>query len=79
MSLSITIDEETLAKLDASASFRSLSREAMLKEAIDQATAYDKYYLENVEAGIRDADEGRVISAEQMEKEAQALLSQYRN
>lgn len=77
MSLSIKIDEDTLAKLDASASFRSLSREAMLREAIEAATAYDHYYRENVEAGIRDANEGRVISAEQMEAEAQALLAQY--
>lgn len=70
----INLDSGTLATLDACAEFRSLSREEMLREAINEAAEYDRYYLEEVEVGMRDAAEGRVISDEQMKADMAEFL-----
>ncbi len=65
----INLDSATLAALDACAEFRSLSREEMLREAINEAAEYDRYYRKEVEAGLRDAAAGRIISNDQMKTE----------
>lgn len=74
--IAITLDNDTLALLDASAKFRSLSREDMLRQAIQDAAEYDRYYRESVEAGLRDVEAGRVISNEQMQSEMTALFQE---
>ena len=65
----INLDSATLAALDACAEFRSLSREEMLREAINEAAEYDRYYRKEVEAGLRDTAAHRIISNDQMKTE----------
>lgn len=65
----INLDQETLAKLDEAASFRSVSREDLLRETINNLADYTRYYRESVELGLKDIREGRVISDAQMQTE----------
>lgn len=74
MSTVVSPDQETLALLGSGAEFRSISREEMLREAIVGASEYDRKFRASVEADLRDIAEGREISSEQMENEAQDLL-----
>lgn len=74
--VAITLDSDTLALLDASAQFRSISREDMLRQAILETAEYDRYYRESVEAGLRDVEAGRVISNEEMRAEMAALFQE---
>lgn len=74
MSTVVSLDQETLALLGSCAEFRSISREEMLREAIVGASEYDRKFRASVEADLRDIAEGREISSEQMENEAQDLL-----
>lgn len=71
----ISIDADTLARLDATAAANSASREEALKEAIDTYCAYDRWFRNNVQRGLDDIREGRVLSGEEVEKEARALLA----
>lgn len=75
----ISVDSETLSVLDASAEFRSLSREEMLREAINEAAEYDRYYCKSVDTGLKDAAAGRTISNEQMKAQTAALLQKIRS
>ena len=75
----VNLDQDTLAKLDASAAFRSLSREATLREAIGYLTEEDCRFRASVEAGLKDIEEGRVISNEEMKSRAKALIQSFRD
>ncbi len=71
----ISIDAATLARLDALAADNTASREATLKEAIDQYYEYDRWFRDNVQRGLDDIREGRVFSCEEVARESEALLS----
>lgn len=75
MSLTISFDDEALAALDSSASFRNLSREETVREAVMQLARYDACFRAEVEAGLDDIRAGRVISDEEMDADADALLA----
>ncbi|MDE5879741.1 MAG: ribbon-helix-helix protein, CopG family [Desulfovibrio sp.] len=61
----ISIDADTLARLDATAAANSASREEALKEAIDTYCAYDRWFKEVVEEGRKAFREGRCVSNEE--------------
>jgi|GEM_PF-2969813 len=69
----ISLDEATLASLDAVASARALTREETVREAIKTLVEYDVWFRRKVEAGLKDIQEGRVISSQEMEAEADSL------
>lgn len=74
MSLTISLDTEAMAALDNSANLRHLSREETVREAVIHLARYDAYFRRDVEEGLEDIRNGRTISDEQMNAEAQALL-----
>ena len=75
----IAVDSDRLARLDALAAQASTSREALVNQAIDDLltkadtdAAYEAWFRRKVEAGLRDVQEGRVVSHEQIEADAKA-------
>lgn len=70
----IQIDSESLALLDATATASSFSREEALKEAIINYSEYDRWFRKRVASGIREADEGKLLSSEEVDRRAQARI-----
>ena len=58
MSQAISIDNATLASLDAAASLRNMTREDTLREAVDRLAEYDAWFRAKVEGGERPYLEG---------------------
>lgn len=73
--ITVNIDQDTLALLDESAAFRSLSREDMLREAINDAAEYDRYARSKIMRGLQDITEGRVYSSEEVDKRAEMRIA----
>ncbi len=71
MSQTISIDNATLASLDAAASLRNMTREDTLREAVDRLAEYDAWFRAKVEGGERAYREGRFISQEESTRRAQ--------
>lgn len=76
MCLTLSLDDETMTALDNSAALRHLSREETVREAVLQLARYDEYFRNEVETGLEDIRNGRIISDEQMNAEATALLDE---
>lgn len=68
----INLDQETLAKLDEVARYRSLSREEMLRAAINDVADYELECRKKIEAGEKDYRAGRFVS----QQEATALAEE---
>ena len=68
----ISLDETTLAQLDAVATARSLSREETVREAIKNLTEYELWFRRKVDKGLQDIREGRVLSSEEVDCRAEA-------
>lgn len=71
MSQTISIDNATLASLDAAASLRNMTREDTLREAVDRLAEYDAWFRAKVEGGEKAYREGRFISQEESTQRAQ--------
>lgn len=74
----ISIDADMLARLDATSLANSISREQALREAIANYCEYDRWFRSSVQRGLDDIRDGRVLSHEAVEREAEALLALYR-
>ncbi len=72
MSQTISIDNATLASLDAAASLRNMTREDTLREAVDRLAEYDAWFRRKVEKGLKDIENGRIFTQEEVEIRAQA-------
>lgn len=73
--IAVKLDQDTLALLDESAAFRSLSREDMLKQAINDAAEYDRYSRVKIMRGMQDISEGRIYSSEEVDMRAERRIS----
>lgn len=73
----ISLDEATLAQLDATAASLSLSREDALREAVEYLATLGAGFREDVEAGIASAERGELHSSEDVEKEFRELRTSY--
>lgn len=71
----VNIDQETLSLLDESAAFRLLSREDMLRQAINDAAEYDRYARSKIMRGLEDIAEGRVYSSEEVDARAELRIA----
>ena len=67
----ISLDEATLARLDASAAAREISREDAVLEAIKNLAEYDEWFRRKVEAGEKAYREGRFITQEEATRRAE--------
>lgn len=74
----ITLDGASVAMPDATAAASAFSREEALKEAIEQYSAYDRWFRAQVEEGIKAFEAGDVYSMEEVEEEAARLLDAIR-
>lgn len=72
----IAVDDTTLASLDAAAALRSLSREEMLREAVQNLSDYDQWFQDMVQAGKAAVANGDVFSQEDIEAEDILLRQQ---
>jgi len=70
----IAVDEATLLSLDAAAAFRSLSREEMLREAVQNLSDYDNWFHGKIEESLQAYDAGDVHSHEEVELEAEQRI-----
>jgi len=70
----IAVDDTTLASLDAAAVLRSLSREEMLREAVQNLSEYDNWFRGKVEESLQAYDAGDVHSHEEVELEAEQRI-----
>jgi len=59
----ITLDADTLARLDAAAASLSLSREDALRMAVRRLAEDDAWLQEEVNRGIEDIAQGRFITS----------------
>lgn len=64
---SLRIDETKLNRLDALAQTMGLSRGQAINEALDRYIEYNDWFLTAVDKGLKDIEEGRIVSAEEME------------
>lgn len=67
----VSIDAATLARLDATAAANAASREEALKEAIDNYCEYDRWFRRQVDKGLEDIREGRVLSSKEVDQRAE--------
>lgn len=73
----ITLDNDTLALLDATAKASTFSREEALREAIEQYSAYDRWFRARVEEGLADLAAGRVVSNEEAKERSRIRLERF--
>jgi RHH-type rel operon transcriptional repressor/antitoxin RelB len=66
--LSIRIDTETKKRLDALARRSKRSKSFLAAEAIAAYVDAESWQLSEIEAGLADLDEGRVVSHEKVSK-----------
>ena len=75
----VALDQESLALLDATAAASAFSRGEALKEAIVQYSEYDRWFRAKVEAGLQDARDGRILTAEEVDHRANARRARLLN
>ena len=73
-SLTLPIDDLTLARIDALATAREMSRESFVRRVIDERLVDEEYALEQIRAGMAEAARGEYASAEDVE----AVFTRYR-
>jgi predicted transcriptional regulator len=64
---SLRIDETKLNRLDALAETMGLSRGQAINEAVDRYLEYNDWFLTAVDKGLKDIEEGRIVSEVEME------------
>lgn len=69
---SVRLDETALNRLDALAKTMGKSRSEAISEAVDNYLEYHEWFLAAVDEGIRQADEGNLVSHESVIKSFKA-------
>ena len=59
-------DEEKLKQIDKMAKSLNRSRNWVINEALDRYMEYEEWFVNQVEEGLRDVENGNVVSHEQM-------------
>ncbi|HAM51476.1 MAG TPA: hypothetical protein DCP92_12595 [Nitrospiraceae bacterium] len=70
--ITIRIDDETKRKLETIAKLMDRSRSYLIHQAVEDLIAQYEWQLREIEEGIRDADEGRLVDHD-------ALLRKWRS
>jgi predicted transcriptional regulator len=66
--LTIRIDPEMKAELDAVAAARDRDRSYLVKEALREYLEVQKWHMEHLQQGLREADAGEYVSEAKMKK-----------
>ena len=64
--VTIELEEQTLSALDALAARIDRPRSVLVNEALENWLAIQKWQLEQIEAGIAEADRGEFVSDEEI-------------
>ena len=72
----ISLDADTLSRLDAAAATRALSREETMRQAIDTLTEYDQWFAAKVQEGRSAVACGDVVGQEDIEAECAKLAQE---
>ena len=67
-SVTFELEEETISALNAYAARIDRPRSTLVNEALEEWLALQKWQLEEVEAGIAEADRGEFVSDEEIDK-----------
>lgn len=79
MSQAVLLNQETLALLDDLAERTSSSRNEVIEAAIASYDAYDRWFRDQVEQSIKEADEGKLIPHEVVKQRMEALLQKLKS
>jgi predicted transcriptional regulator len=66
--LTVRIDPEMKAELDAIAAARDRDRSYLVKEALREYLEVQKWHVEHLQQGLREADAGTFVSEAKMKK-----------
>lgn len=66
--VSFRTNSKKVEALDALAAAQARDRSYLLNEAIDQYLELQRYHIELIEEGVRQADAGRVVGHSEVEK-----------
>jgi len=66
--LTIRIDPKMKAELDAIAAARDRGRSYLVKEALREYLEIQKWHIEHIRKGVREADAGKFVSEAKMKK-----------
>ncbi len=66
--ISFRIDSDKISSLDALAAARARDRTYLLNEAVTAYLEAQQWHIEQIEAGIRQADAGKLIDHERVRK-----------
>jgi predicted transcriptional regulator len=66
--LTIRIDPEMKAELDAIAAARDRDRSYLVKEALREYLEVQKWQIEHIRQGVREADAGNFVSGAKMKR-----------
>lgn len=69
VTINADVDPQVLEEVRKLAASRGLPAAALIGEALQRYVEYERWFLEKVEEGKRAADEGRVMSQEELEAE----------
>lgn len=72
-SVSTRFDAETLARLDEIAQGRGKTRTDIIKEAVTNFLDYDFWFQEKVAQGLKDLDEGDIVSHDEVKNSIRAM------
>jgi len=66
--LTVRIDPEMKAELDAIAAARDRDRSYLVKEALREYLEVQKWHIEHLQQGLREAEAGKFVSEAKMKK-----------
>jgi RHH-type transcriptional regulator, rel operon repressor / antitoxin RelB len=66
--LTVRIDPEMKAELDAIAAARDRDRSYLVKEALREYLEVQKWHMEHLQQGLREADAGNFVSEAKMKR-----------
>jgi|HubBroStandDraft_6_1064221.scaffolds.fasta_scaffold1010822_2 RHH-type rel operon transcriptional repressor/antitoxin RelB len=66
--LTVRIDPEMKAELDAIAAARDRDRSYLVKEALREYLEVQKWHIEHIRQGVREADAGNFVSEAKMKR-----------
>ena len=75
----IELKDEQIAALDAAASRSALDRNAIIESALENYLAYEAYFRESVEAGLRDIENNNTVPHEEVVAKLEAFIKETRS
>lgn len=75
--ISVELKDEQIAALDDVASRSATDRNAIIESALESYLAYEAYYRESVEAGLRDVEAGNTVPHEDVVADFERIFARH--